>query len=103
VKEGFQGVSVALLSEHVNRLDRLPPRNRTRSIADAVELFLDVQDGPVGQNAYGVDTHYYRGKLRKLIRDMGSYTPQELHNSLKVLAMTAGAAYAADGVEDEKV
>jgi hypothetical protein len=97
MKEGCMGISVIVPVTQVIRLDRLPAKNRTKSVNAAIDLYLDVQEGPVGSNCYGVDCDYFREKLRTLIRDIGSYGPEGLSRAFARLSVTAG------GVIDEKV
>lgn len=81
LKAGCQAVSIAMPSEMVLRLDRLPPYNRTRHVNQAVAAYLDVQNR-TGKNRFGVDCHYMRNKMAILMRDMDNYTPKELGTEL---------------------
>jgi hypothetical protein len=87
MKQGCQGVSVAMPSEMAIALSRLPPYNRTTHINRAAATYLEVQ-GPA-KNRHGVDCDYFRRKLAMLARDLGDYTPQELAECLKRLYFVA--------------
>ncbi|AWQ84946.1 hypothetical protein CSC33_2298 [Pseudomonas aeruginosa] len=41
------------------------------------------------RNRYGVDAHYFNKNLQRILRDFGSFTPDELARSLIILAKVA--------------
>lgn len=84
MKEGCQAVSIAMPSEMVLQLDRLPPYNRTRHVVNAVATYLEVQGRP--KNRYGIDCDYMRKKMSRIMRDMDDYTPDELILELERMA-----------------
>lgn len=76
MKEGCQGVSVAMPRENVRRLDQLRSGNRTQHVNRAVQTYLDIQ-GPT-TNRYGVDCDYLKVKMERIMRSMDNMTPDEL-------------------------
>jgi hypothetical protein len=77
MKQGCQAVSIAMPSEMVVKLDRLPPYNRTTHVNRAVAAYLEIQGKP-SNNAHGVDCDYFRRKLQLILRDLDSFTAEEL-------------------------
>lgn len=95
MKQGCQGVSVAMPLEMVGKLDRLRGGSRTHHVNKAVRTYLEVQGHPA-VNRFGVDCDYFRGKLGQLMERIDNYTPGELSVALGRLSATAA------GVQLEK-
>lgn len=76
MKEGCQGVSVAMPRENVRRLDQLRSGNRTHHVNKAVQTYLDIQGATT--NRYGVDCDYLKVKMERIMRDMDNMTAEEL-------------------------
>lgn len=100
MKPGCMGISIMTPRDTVARLDRLPPRNRTKSVNRAIEMYLNVKASTVGSNPYGVDSHYFAGKLEIILRDINSFRPEELRQALTNLA---GAVRDTRGQVDARV
>lgn len=56
---------------------------------DAILTAAPSPEQPKPRNRYGVDAPYFHGKLSIILRDMESYTPDELARSLARLALVA--------------
>ena len=41
------------------------------------------------KNEYGLDDHYFKKKLKVIVRDIKHYTPSEMMNELKILLAVA--------------
>lgn len=89
MKQGCQGVSVAMPLEMVGKLDRLRGGSRTHHVNRAVRTYLEVQGHPA-VNRFGVDCDYFRGKLGQLMERIDNYTQAELVTALAQLCAAAG-------------
>lgn len=89
MKPGHMGINVAVPLAKVHGLARLDGGNRTKSVNNAIQLYLDVQGPAV--NRFGVDAHYFREKLLRLVGRLDNYTPAELRRAfLQLEATVAG-------------
>ncbi|MHC9284116.1 hypothetical protein ACYTSD_30395 [Pseudomonas aeruginosa] len=70
--------SVARWAEMFNRVEQ----ERDAALARVAELTAT-------RNRYGVDAHYFNKNLQRILRDFGSFTPDELARSLIILAKVA--------------
>ena len=48
-----------------------------------------VMRGLMMSNEYGLDSHYFKKKLKCVVRDVEMYTPDEMFNELSRLMMVA--------------
>lgn len=87
MKPNHMGIHVVVPVEKVRQMARLNGGNRTTTVNLAISAYLEVQ-GPA-RNRYGVDADYFRRKLKQVLRDIDSYTPEELERTLRYLAGTA--------------
>ncbi|MFU6964099.1 hypothetical protein ACM756_01060 [Pseudomonas aeruginosa] len=62
-------------------------RDHHRERADAA--LARVAELTATRNRYGVDAHYFNKNLQRILRDFGSFTPDELARSLIILAKVA--------------
>ena len=42
-------------------------------------------------NEYGLDVHYFRKNLKRILRDIDRYTPEEMETALKRLSDVAAS------------
>ncbi|MGA0630381.1 hypothetical protein ACO3H3_31310, partial [Pseudomonas aeruginosa] len=70
--------SVARWAEMFNRVEQ----ERDAALARVAELTAT-------RNRYGLDAHYFNKNLQRILRDFGSFTPDELARSLIILAKVA--------------
>lgn len=89
MKEGCQGVSIAMPREMVFKLDRIRGGSRTYHVNKAVRTYLEVQGHPA-VNRFGVDCDYFRGKLGQLMERIDNYTQAELVTAFAQLCAAAG-------------
>ncbi|HBO3684413.1 TPA: hypothetical protein L4T35_004414 [Pseudomonas aeruginosa] len=85
--------SVARWAEMFNRVEQ----ERDAALARVAELTAT-------RNRYGLDAHYFNKNLQRILRDFGSFTPDELARSLIILAKVADekvVAQAQHSVPDE--
>lgn len=71
-----------LMGEHVARISEKLTAERDAALAKCAELTAT-------RNRYGLDAHYFNKNLQRILRDFGSFTPDELARSLIILAKVA--------------
>lgn len=61
-----------------------------RAKANRVRQLNKAKQGP-STNAYGLDVHYFRTKMERMLRTLGSYTPDEFARECARMSVTAEA------------
>lgn len=97
MKPNHMAITVAVPVETVARMSRLHKGNRTTTVNLAISTYLGIQGAD--KNRFGVDCHYFREKLLKLVERLDNYTPEELGLALQRLSIAASVR---SGI-DEKV
>lgn len=85
------GMSVRIPNETILKMDRLRAShgNRTTQVRKALDTYVNIEAiRPVNQ--YGVDCDYFRKKLLLVLRDLPSFTHEELEECFRRLHQAAG-------------